>query len=79
VTAEPSASVVEPSTVEPTVAESPAAATPAIRARRAARLAAEYIDYTAEYAIARRDLSRIALLSVVLAIAMVALWFSGVV
>ncbi|MBU6336024.1 MAG: hypothetical protein KGS47_16675 [Chloroflexi bacterium] len=68
------AASVEPSTAVPATAEPPVT-----RARRAARLAAEHVDYTAEHAIARRDLSRIALLSVVLVIAMLALWLSGVV
>jgi hypothetical protein len=72
--AAPAAASVEPSTAAPATAEPPVT-----RARRAARLAAEHVDYTAEHAIARRDLSRIALLSVVLVIAMLALWLSGVV
>jgi len=63
----------------PPAADAPAVVAASTRARRATRLAIEPVDYTAEHAIARRDLTRITLLSAVLVVAMLALWLSGVV
>ncbi len=61
-----------------------ASSTPAPRAQRTARRllsrpAPEPVDYTADYAAARQDLRWIAIWTVLLFVAMIALKFSGVV
>ncbi|MFN8504763.1 hypothetical protein [Kouleothrix sp.] len=58
----------------------PPAARPARNARRViSRVAPEPVDYTADYGAARRDLRWIAIWSILLFVAMIALKFSGIV
>lgn len=62
--------------VRPAAPATPAAAR---SARRSARPAPEPIDYSKDYAAARRDLTLIALWAGLLFVGMVALYFSGLV
>ena len=74
----------QPASTGPTIALDPAPPVAAPRAPRAQRrvlskLAPEPVDYSADYTAVRRDLRWIALWTVLLFVAMIALRFSGLV
>jgi hypothetical protein len=64
-----------PTLVEP----QPAAPRPPRASRRSGQRAAEPLDYSQDYASSRRDLVRIAVISIVLFAVMVAISFSGLI